>query len=533
MNEIVGVEAPTQYALTGGEYFVMNAYVGFTPILIEFFVAPEDAALSLVWDATVPADAEVDGAVFALTAEPAGFATASSVADVRGAEAPSGTTGAAAVTLDFGRLVTVSSVDGGALAADVVGVYRWDGTRFTLVSTRAGTFVETATDRLLVEFDAAVDPDDAREAMSVTLPAQPTGLELAVDGTTVWFERQGSGAGLQIPASDGAAYAVDRTVELRDAVARAAGGPVRVEVRTTTPARLTLEPSVVYHRVHAVAFPEGPERSVDVAEEGPFEVELPLPAEATGWRVDELRLTVRGTPGEDRVLPAEGPVTVDDVHVVLGSGRTVLARVPDSLSERLDAIAAVRVPLRAPGDGGEVTGRLLPDDEGRPGEPAPGGELTPLRVEAGAPAAYRTLVAAEPVPAGPLWLELTMAYGELEWLLTASAATDPTAPGATLHRRLPGGGLRPFPTLEGLGPRFGALRLVGRAPANRPIAALALDVDTGAPAEVTPSRTGVAAIVGLETPLRPATPSLRLRGVARALGGFTFADVRVIYRETE
>ncbi|HEX2051721.1 MAG TPA: hypothetical protein VHJ34_13975 [Actinomycetota bacterium] len=531
MNEIVAVEAPTQYLMTGGGYVAVNVYVGY-PIIYDIYVEhPEFAALAVSSEVTLPADAEVDRATFSVTAEAAGLTVASSVADVRAAEPPSD--GDAAITLDFGRLVTISGVGTGAIDAEVVGVYRWDGTRFTGVASADGPFVETATDRLLIEFDASVDVDDARDALSVTLPAQPAGLELAVDGTTVWYERQGASAGLAPPETTGVGYAIERTAELRDALARAAGGPVRVELRASAPARLALARSIEHHRVHAVAFPEGPDRSVDVAEEGPFDVELPLPPEATGWRVDEVRLTVRGTPGDDRVVPAEGPDTVDDVHVVLAAGRTVLARVPASLVSQLDEVVAVRVPLRAPGDGGEVTGRLLPDDGGRPGEPAPGGELAPLAVDAGAAAAYRTLVAAEPVAAGPLWLELTMTYGETEWLVTANAENHATAPGATLHRRLPGGGLRPFPTLEGLGPRFGALRLVGRAPANRPIAALALDVDTGAPAEVTPSRTGVAAIVGLETPLRPATPSLPLRGVARALGGLTFADVRVIYRETE
>lgn len=531
MNEIVAVEAPTQYTISGGEYVAVNVYVGY-PIIYDVYIEyPEFATLAVSSEVTLPADAEVDRATFSVTAEPAGLTVASSVADVRVAEPPS--TGDSAIMLDFGRLVTVSGVGTGAIDADVVGVHRWDGTRFTRVASADGPFVETATDRLLVEFDDFVDADDARDALSVTLPAQPSGLELAVDGTTVWFERQGASAGLEPPETTGVGYAIERTAELRDALARAAGGPVRVELRASAPARLALARTIEHHRVHAVAFPEGPERSVDVVEEGPLVVELPLPSEATGWSVDEVRLTVRGTPGDDRVLPAEGPATVDDVHVVLAPGRTVLARVPASLVAQLDEVVAVRVPLRAPGEGGEVTGRLLPDDAGRPGEPAPGGELSPLALEAGSSAAYRTLVAAEPVPAGPLWLELTMAYGEAEWLLTANADDDATAPGAALHRRLPGGGLRPFPTLEGLGPRFGALRLVGRAPANRPIAALAVDVDTGAAAEVTPSRAGVAAIVGLETPLRPSTPSVRLRGVARALGALTFADVRVIYRETE
>jgi hypothetical protein len=517
--------AETSYSIAGGIQQAVNPYVGYEVAVIQLYL-PAAAALSVSSDVSLPADAEVDLATFAVTAAPAPLATAASVAEIRDAEPPGGS--GSAVTVDFGRLVTVSALYVGSAQS----LYRWDGTGFTFLVEGDGAFPEVSTERLLAEFPGAVDVDDLRESASLSLPALPTGLELLIDGTTVWFERQGGTAGVDAPESSGVGYGIDRTDAVREAFRRRPGGPVRVELRASTPGLLSLGHHIEHHRVHVVAFPEGTARTVDLAEEGPFVVGLPLPAISAPWLVDEVRMIVRGSVGAARILPAEGPPLADDALVVLGPGRSVLAAVPAGLRDRFESLSAVRLPLRSPGGGSEVAGRLLADAAGRPGETVPGGDLAPVRLEAGDMASWTTLATAAPVAVdGPLWLELSVGYGEVEWMLTESGATDPTTPGAELHRRLAGGGVRPFPTLVDLGPRLGAIRLVGEAPANQPIGALVLDLGTGAPVQLTPGGSDVRAVVGLQTPIVPEGSTITLEGVARAIGSCTFSDVQVAYRE--
>lgn len=516
----------TSYSIAGGIRQAVNPYVGYQVDVVYLYL-PAEAALSVSSDISLPLDAEVDLATFTVTAAPAPAATVASVAEVREAEPPGGS--GSAVTVDFGRLVTVSAlyVPGSAL-----NLYRWDGTGFTHLVEGDGAFPEVSTERLLAEFEDAVNVGTLRNNASVSLPAMPTGLELLIDGTTVWFERQGGTAGIEAPESSGVGYGIDRTDAVREAFRRRPGGPVRVELRAATPGLLSLGQNITHHRVHVVAFPEGTARTIDLAEEGPFAVELPLPAASSAWSVDEVRMIVRGTVGDVRILPAEGPTLADDALVVLGAGRSVLAAVPPALLARFESLSGVRLPLRSSGGGSEVAGRLLADVAGRAGETVPGGDLTPIRLEPGDAASWTTLATAAPVAAGgPLWLELSLGYGEVEWMLTANLSDDLTAPGAELHRRLAGGGVRPFPTLVDLGPRLGAIRLVGEAPANRPIGALSLDLGTEAPVELTPGGSDVRAVIGLQTPLEPRDSAITLAGLAQAIGSTTFSDVQVVYRE--
>jgi hypothetical protein len=222
---------------------------------------------------------------------------------------------------------------------------------------------------------------------------------------------------------------------------------------------------------------------------------------------------------------------VTDARLTLVPGRVVLARLPPVLTARYATLGGVRLPLL--GAGGEVAGRLLADAGGRPGEPVDGGALGAVRIAASPAPGWTTLPLAGQLPLGaePLWLEVQVAYGEVEWALSASPAGDPVAPGAVLYRRLPGGGVRPFPQLPEIGPVHGALRLVGRPDAHRPIPVVALDLGSGAPVEVSPGGGDVAVTIGVPEPVTPGGGTLVLDGVASAPAQLVFSDVRVRYRE--
>ena len=226
-------------------------------------VVPADAAALVVeTELDLAEDARVELAVFELTAGPAGPTTIDSVAQVRAAN--SVTDAASACTVDFGRLVTVGGFQPRILPApEISAVHRWNGSTWTVLP--GGTaFAEIAADRLLVE-SAEGSADELVAglvaAWEVELPALPGVLELLVDGTTVWFERQGSSSGTVPPAAAGGevAYMVDRTDAVREAFERAvpSGGrkKVAVALRAAVPGQLRLAPTLSTLRVHTVAFP--------------------------------------------------------------------------------------------------------------------------------------------------------------------------------------------------------------------------------------------------------------------------------------
>jgi hypothetical protein len=526
----------TQYSLSGGTYSAVNLFAAEGLLFAEDIhisvLAPAEATVSVVDEITLPSDAEVDAAVVAVTARAPGFTAVASVADVR-SSTPVLSTATSAMVIDFGRIVAVAGVSSSFAHTTTA---RWTGSAFSHIGGGSPTtFPEQSTDRLLAQFTSSVSEAAFRTDGTVYLPATPTGLELLVDGVTAWFERQGSGAGLTEPsAGDGVGYAVDLTGPLRAAFAQRPGGPVKVELRTATPGLLSLTPTVGYHRVHPVAFPDGASKALSLAAEGPFTLELPLPAVSSGWQVEQVTVTVAGGAGEDRVQPADGPPTaVADARLTLTPGRVLLARVPDVLLDRFTMLTGIRLPLLAAGSGGEISGRLLADAGGRPGEPLDGGALAGVRIEPSATPVWTTLPLPGPLAleGTPLWLEVQVAYGAVEWALSANAAHDPVAPGAVLHRRLPGGGVQAFPQLAELGPLHGAVRLVGRPDVHRPIAVVALDLATGAPAEVSPSGGDVAVTIGVPAPVTPVDATLVVDGIATAAVELVFSDVRVRYRE--
>lgn len=525
--------AIVQYQQPVGQtgWTVWNGVV-YTPVLAYF--EPKAGALSVAQDVVLPRDAIVDEARFVVSASAGRSTTIASVAAVRRTSED----GDPIAVIDFGRMVTVSSLSVSDIADSV---WTWNGTTFIEVEDAdPAQLGELATERIKLVLSSAVT-EAAIGARGVFLPATPTGLELSVAGVTVWFERQGSdpGASGPLPAGD-VVYDVERTDAVREAFRKAAAatsGPdvaVRVELRAATPGRLQLESRPRIRRVHPVTFPDGPSRTLDVAAEGPIALDLPLPEASAAWYVEAVELVARGTVPATRTLPATGPVAAVDAHLVLVPGRALLGRVPPQLSARFRTLTALRLLVDGGTAGGEIGGVLLGDVAGAPGEPIPGGELRPASVRGGGGAGWVTLELTEPLePPGPLWLEVQAASGSIAWGLTPSPATDPRAPGATLRRRLPGGGVRPLSQVAALSERLGALRVVGVPDPNQPIEALSVAVDDDPnPAPFTPTSDGVRVQLGRAEALTPEGGLLHLTGEAAASGSYTFEGLSVIYQET-
>lgn len=542
-----------------------------------FFVAGgDDASTEVRATIALPEGTHLDRALFTITAAPGDRTSVTSVAVVRTAAVP-GSTGTSQAkengcTIDFGRLVSVSDF---ALAGvdrlaktggvSIARIFPWTGAGWAPTALDPDAFTEVQTERLLVTSTAsesallkAVEDDGV-----VLLPTQPTGLELQIDGSTVWFERQGSVAGLTGTQAPGS-YTVDRTEAVRDALARArpSGGKraVTATLRATTPGQLGLTVRAeILHEYRAPLAPHTFTSTLPLSEENLLTLELSdHDATSPFSPTDSIRkvsLAVRGTFGPERVEPVEEPTSVPQTSLVLGGGRTVLLGIPAALVTPFGALQAVRVKVSSE-KGGEVAGRLLHGDhDGRPGEAVPGGDVPPVGVPASTDPGWLTLpfpnevAVVEPrspatLPQLPYWLELTATYGEVSCSLTR----DTTVPAARLLRRLPGGGTRPMSVLGRKLPAVGdepplrvPLRVVGLPGKKQPLPAVTFRV--GGPTNSVVSGTtpttdglgldiglgnGVPPVAGTSSPTRLVLP-VHLR--VGAPGTLTLADVVVLYQK--
>lgn len=549
VNSMVG--GGYSYDSTGGDLVAVAGR--YTTTLLVYIVTTSEGVVAVEHRLELPAHARLDRATFVIGASPAGPSTSTaSVATVR-ESAPLSGTGPACV-IDFGRMVTVGGVAPAQFSGVTISsVAVWTGAAWQPVGS-TDSFPERTTDRLLVQGSSSgVTFIDGVRGGSVALPAQPQGLELLVDGNTVWFERQGStpdvAAEFTGPGAPGdtpvVTYAVDRTEPVREAFARARDvdgvRTVAVALRAPVPGTLVLQPSAAMLHEHLVQFgADALSRTVEADEEGLHVVPLAGPqADGTFAAGDEVRaveLELRGSFGRDRVQPVAGPPIEDEVSLVLGAGRVALLGIPRTVAARFGALSGIRLRLHTGPRGAELAGRLLaPDAQGGAGEPVSGGEIAPLQVAAQHDG-WATIGFAEAVPPGEpdgdvaAWVELTASYGEIEVALTPAPVDDPVAPGAPARRRLPGGGTVPVAVLADFGPLGAALRLVGVPGTVEPIPAVRVSLaGTTAAAEANPAGDAIAMTLAPDAGLAPADGRAELVLAIAATGSVTVSNVRILY----
>ena len=550
---------------------------------IEFqFPSASAGAVLAELDLELPADARIETGYFEIGADPVDPAVISTVATVREGS-PVSIDSQGAATVDFGRLVTTAGlVSTGLLTGNFLSIdatYRWTGSDWRFIA-RSGSFAEVATERLLFESNSSSSTQIVSRlnsgSIGISLPQTPSGLELLIDGTTSWSERQGSSP-ISFPVSPPThrvSYAVDRTTVLRDAFTRAVAkdgvNKVRIGLRSTSPGSLTLVPHVGALRVYTHTFsPDGPQRSFDLPEEGQFDTNISPPDAAD---VREVAALVRGTFGPSRVQPAVGPPLTGAAELTMAPGRPLLIGLPSTTVSRFGKLSGVRVNVSAGGTSGcEVSGRLLASVNQIPGDPVPAGELAAVTMNGG-DSGWRTLALAAAIevpfdaeaaaahvahpdqvaaPAVAAWLELQLGYGEAVVAMTSSPPDDLVAAGAPVVRRLPGGGTKALTTINGLGALYAAMRIVGLPDRDRPIAAITLAVV--GPSDVVgvnPTADSVHALLTLAAPfvvvdpagprparLRPVLPRpvlprpVLLRAVANTSGSLVLDTIQVTYRE--
>lgn len=530
----------------------------YLPVIVAILL-PAVAAFEIETRVSLPDGARLERATFGIGASPSNSTLVSSVASVR---AGSGST----CVIDFGRMVTVGSVFFNDGVHGVTKVESWTGSAWLdLKST--GSFSEVTTERLLVTVSGGGNIEDAVSKAGVGLAAQPSALELVIDGSTVWFERQGSapdlvtkdsrGRDVLVSARTGAdksdaqkaevQYGVDRTDALREAFAKARsiGGKreVTVKLRASTPGELSLDTDVSMLHEHTVTFgASAHSTTIDAPEEGTRTLVLNGPFTPSD-KVREVALMLTGGFGPERVEPVDGPPVDSDAELVLGAGRTLLFGVPTSLASLFGQLQGVRLLLRSD-RGGEIAGRLLAavGADGHPGDPVKGAELAPMQVPA-RPAGWFTITLPKAVPleipgGSPVaaWLELVPSYGEISCALTTS--TDPRAPGAPVLRRLPGGGTKHLSSLQAAEDPsqtttlYACLRVVGLPGQrdSRPAVEVSVPGGTGV-ALADPTGDNLRVVLGLGQGIPAQSGSVPLTVRIGGWGSVTADDVVVAYKK--
>jgi hypothetical protein len=443
--------------------------------------------------------------------------------------------------VDFGALVIVAGLKAPAKAG-IARVAPWLGSRFGDPAPLEG---ELRTERLLVTLAAPIPAASFAADATVALPAPPADLDLAVGGTRQWFA-----AG---PARSGAGGAFEASVDVTAAVqaAVAAGQlPVPVSLRSSAPGRLRVSPTVRYVEVHDVVFPEGAARIVEATAEGPYSLALPLPPEASAWRVQGVRAAAAARIGPERILPARKlELSAAGAQLVLDPDHAIAVRLPPEQTVRFAQLTALRLPLAAAPEGAELAGTLLAGtplkqlaeeqaaDE--PGMPIANAQLGPLNLEPGPPldpdkpalASWVTLPLSTPYAPGEssIWALLELARGAVLWPLVADpAARNP------LRQPTPNG-FDELSKVAGVETGSAPLRVAGIAPTDDPVPALVVSMPGAeTPAALTPTPDGtpfaITAADGAE-PLGDRPLALEL--TVATPGSYSFGGVRVEYTTEE
>jgi hypothetical protein len=486
----------------------------------------EASGVEVVAPLALSARSVVRSATVAVHAEPAGGQVP--LAKVARVRPSGGVDPGTQFIVDFGALVTVGGLKGPNTAGTLT-LAPWIGSRFGDVAPQG----ELRTERLLVTLANSVSAATFAAESTVSLPAPPADLDLAVGGARQWFA-----AG---PARGDAGGTFDASVDVTTALqaAVAAGHqPVAVALRSSAPGLLRVSPTVRYLEVHEVVFPEGATRTVEAPAEGTYSLSLPLPAEAAKWTVQGVRAAATARIGPERILPALEPGLSADAQLVLDLEHAIAVRLPDEQTAKFAQLTALRLPLAAAPEGAELAGTLLAAAEqapNEPGRPIPSTQLGPLTLDPGAPfdpdkpppVSWVTLPLATPHAPGkkPIWASLELARGAVLWPLGA----DPSA-GTPLRRPTPNG-FAELSKVTGVETGSAPLRVAGVAPSDEPVPALVVSIPGAqAPAELTPTPEGTPfaiAVADGATALGGTTLTLEL--TIATPGSYSFGAVRVEY----
>jgi hypothetical protein len=468
-----------------------------------------------------------------ITAAPPAWQAVGAVAEVRAA-AGQADQASATLIIDFQTLRTVSAFQPPP-SRDVSEIRVWLGTEFsgddiTADASVAGSripFEEVQTERLHVTLDSEVSPGEFAESAMVHLPAPPADLELTVNGRQAWSFR--GPVRKDAEQWNGYQTVVDVTAAVQQALNEGAEG-VSVLLTALQPGVLELtQHTLEVVNAHSVLYPQGPIKTLVAQSEGRQQWVLPLPDEATQWRLKQIRLRLQGQPPAVRVLPPDGPLPLSDTELVLDPRHSAAVSLPQATLSGLKRLSGLRLPVAAGAGGAELTAILYSADDGRPGKALDPGRLGPVTVPEGDTPQWFSLSLDRPLDlsvSAELWAVLHVTRGRLLWPLAVSAAN----PGAAVLHGLPEGPFRTLPEVpEVAAEGFAAvLRLVGEPPEDSPLPALSLGFGD-ATISIPPSGDEVEAVLQLP-PDTPGDTEITLDLLAFAPVTYKVSSTRVIYQ---
>lgn len=498
-------------------------------VLYQVYGAPKaDGVTERSLAITLPRNAIVRKYELVLKAATARAVEAGTAGQLRVTQIPGGV----AVVVDFGTPRTVTAI-GAPAGAVVKSVATWIGTEFgetkpiNVALGLATLLSEVRTERLLVTLTGNdLTIERLATEMALVLPEAPAGLELRIDGAAPVFAQNSA-----VDPSDSTALSAlawnaqgERVFDLGPALAALTGDPldatpVSFDVTWTSRVPGLLDLSLraggqEVHRIRRARFDGQPSRELSFDAEGRASAALEsLPPDLT---VHEVRLTVRGKPAAERVVPPVGPELPEPPFATLAltPDRAVCVRVPRDA--RLAELLGVRLALAAGSDGAEARVQLwksLSLDDTAPAQPIEDGATAPVTIVAG-PEAFHTFTWSKPVPAPTdcvWWAVLAIHRGTASLGLAeagddaavaagaGSAAEDSAAAGSTagaepLYWGAPTGPWHDLPPT--LSAARGRIRTIGKAASELPFAPIELALtESGARTPVIPNAKGTPAIL--------------------------------------
>lgn len=485
--------------------------------------------------------------------------------------------GKTGVVIDFGAPRTVAAI-ASSNDAKILSVAAWTGAAFALpffpppgvaqTAVREAQFrSEIRSDRLLVVIDAEVSVEDAG-AMLLALPDLPADLAIDINGAAPVWTHNGpvlpAAPVLPKPATGDTAFDEDgaRIVHLADALnallaSNSDTAPVELSLRLTSkvPGVLSLERegAAEIDYLQRVRFDDGGSRELVFAEEGVQTLALPLPPLVAGSRrrIREIRLSVSGMPGPERVLPPVGPAPVllaDNsralAELVVDPEHAICLRLP--ADSGLEQLLGLRLPLAAGRDGAEARVVLWSEAEGSPLAPMADGTSEPLSLggsdEADAAgAAWTSFRFPKPVkllPGSACWAALLVSRGTVRSALAGASGSEVLQGAATGPWRALPLPLRTPPATGGaaggLIDGHGRLRVCGLAPKAEPLAPYRLQLSAaGASAAVgvTPGAKAVTVSLSHAIPVDIGSAQPQLSVTSLQAGTLTLSDIDVIWSE--
>lgn len=431
---------------------------------------------------------------------------------------------ASAVVVDFGGRVTVSGLhldSGWSFLVDGETSRQLVGPLVAGQANHLASFPATTTSRLIIGFGGASVPSQVAVAGSVDVALPAADLEIFVNANRAWSRPGPAEPGLPDQAFLGDPGLTGACQEELDA----GRTPLRVRLRSRTPATLDLTLTGSYLHSHKVEFAEGPMRSVDATTESRLTVDVALPSEARVDTIEEVHATVTARTGPERVVPADGPPLSPDAALIIDADRAASVRLPAATGS-LATLAGVRLPLHAGSGGAELRGVLRSGSAEEPGAVLPRGSLGPATLEAGAGVRWVSLLLPKPQkpPAGPIWLDVIVTRGSVEWPLA-------TAAGTPVRRPTPGGTYRRIATVSGVD-TDAAVRIIGVPLATAPVFPVDVGAAGAAPAGVVVRGTTADITLVFPDGASTASDTLRLVLTASTAGTFTLSDVSVDYDRT-